>query len=128
MAYMGFPAQHRAKIHSTNPIVRLNGEITRRSDVVGLLRKEAAVIKQIGAILLEQNDEWAVQCARYWKPSSHSVMIPMSACRPCSLIEQPILLSMPLLHHGLGRDRRGNVTRHRSPQQLARVTARWRVA
>jgi transposase-like protein len=65
LAYMSFPSQHRAKLHSTNPIERLNGEIKRRTEVVGLFPNEDAIVRLIGAILLEQNDEWAVQRARY---------------------------------------------------------------
>ena len=58
LAYMGFPAQHRAKLHSTNPLERLNKEVKRRADVVGIFPGEASITRLIGAVLLEHNDEW----------------------------------------------------------------------
>jgi transposase-like protein len=61
LAYLAFPAQHRAKLHSTNPLERLNKEVKRRADVVGIFPHEASIIRLIGAVLLEANDEWQLQ-------------------------------------------------------------------
>ena len=65
LAYMSFPVDHWPKIHSTNGLERLNGEVKRRTDVVGIFPNEDSIVRLVGAILLEQNDEWAVQRARY---------------------------------------------------------------
>ena len=72
---MTFRKEHRAKLHLTNPIERLNGEIKRRTDVIGILPNDAAITRLIGALLFEQNDEWAVQRARYMTLES---MAPLS--------------------------------------------------
>ncbi len=65
LAYMTFPKEHRAQLHSINSIERINGEIKRRTDVVGIFPNDDAIVRLVGAILLEQNDEWAVQRSRY---------------------------------------------------------------
>jgi len=57
---MTFPDDHWSKIHSNNPLERLNKQIKRRTNVVGISPNEAAIIRLVGAILLEQNNEWAV--------------------------------------------------------------------
>ena len=82
LAYMHFPAQHRSKLHSTNPLERLNGEIKRRTEVVGIFPDETAITRPVGALLLEQNDEWAVQRARYM---TLETMTPMSDAEHVSL-------------------------------------------
>jgi transposase-like protein len=60
LAYMTFPREHWPQIASTNPLERLNGEIKRRTDVVGIFPNDRAVVRLVGALMLEQNDEWAV--------------------------------------------------------------------
>jgi len=65
LAYMDFPVQHGTKLHSTNPLERPNGEIKRRSEMVGIFPNEDAVVRLIGTLRLEQNDDWAVQHARH---------------------------------------------------------------
>jgi transposase-like protein len=61
LAYMAFPARHWTKLHSTNPLERLNKEVKRRADVVGIFPAEASITRLIGAVLLEANDEWQLQ-------------------------------------------------------------------
>ncbi len=61
LAYMAFPAQHRTKLHSTNTQERLNKEVKRRADVVGIFPSERSIVRLIGAVLLEANDEWQLQ-------------------------------------------------------------------
>ena len=61
LAFMAFPAQHRTKLHSTNPLERLNKEVKRRADVVGIFPDEKSIMRLIGAVLLEQNDDWQLQ-------------------------------------------------------------------
>lgn len=65
LAHLAFPKEHWPQLHSTNPLERLNGEIKRRTDVVGIFPNEAAIVRLVGATLMEQNDEWAASRSRY---------------------------------------------------------------
>ena len=81
LAYMTFPKEHRQKLHSTNPIERLHAEVKRRTNVVGIFPNEAAITRLVGAILLEQNDEWAVS-RRYMTLESIAPLSAPSRCPP----------------------------------------------
>jgi transposase-like protein len=78
LAYVGFPAQHRTKLHSTNPLERLNKEVKRRADVVGIFPGEASITRLIGAVLLEQNDEWQTD-RRYMQLEGMAELTPPAA-------------------------------------------------
>ena len=73
LVYMSFPREHWAQIASTNPLERLNGEVKRRSDVVGIFPNDRAIVRLVGALMLEQNDEWAVS-RRYMSLESLSAL------------------------------------------------------
>jgi transposase-like protein len=81
---MTFPKDHWQKIYSTNGLERVIGEIKRRTEVVGIFPNEDAITRLVGAILMEQNDEWAVQRGRYMTletiaPLSNDPIVRLSA-------------------------------------------------
>lgn len=76
LAYMDFPARHRTKLHSTKPLERLNKEVKRRADVVGIFPNEEAIVRLIGAVLLEINDDWVIQ-SRYTQIESMAELAAM---------------------------------------------------
>jgi putative transposase len=73
-AFYALPAEHWTKLRSTNPLERVNREIGRRSDVVGIFPNDAAVIRLAGALLIEQNDEWLVS-RRYLSAESMALIL-----------------------------------------------------
>jgi putative transposase len=74
LGFYAFPREHWSKLRSTNPLERVNREIVRRTDVVGIFPNDAALIRLAGAMLIEQNDEWLVS-RRYLSQESLSSVL-----------------------------------------------------
>jgi putative transposase len=79
LAFAGFPEAHWRKIWSTNPLERLNREIKRRCDVVGVFPNDASVERLVTAVVLETHDEWAVSDRRYLSETSMAQLRRMEA-------------------------------------------------
>lgn len=89
LAHFGFPETHRSKIRSTNPLERLNKEIKRRSGVVGIFPNRASVIRLVGMILAEQDDEWQ-DGRRYFRPETMAAIDAVTTIEEAS---QPLLMA-----------------------------------
>ena len=85
LAHMDFPIQHRTRIHSTNSLERLNKEVKRRADVVGIFSNEASIIRLIGAVPLEANDEWQTQHRYMQTEPMAELMTPIINVEPAQI-------------------------------------------
>ena len=82
LSFTAFPPAHWSKLRSTNPLERVNREIGRRSDVVGIFPNDQAALRLAGALLLEQNDEWLVTRRYLSEESMALVLTPLAAAEP----------------------------------------------
>lgn len=89
LAFTHFPTAHWRKIWSTNPLERLNGEIKRRTNVVGIFPNDASVLRLITAVVVEAHDEWAVAERRYLSEESMAKLAGNRQTDPTNLLETP---------------------------------------
>jgi transposase-like protein len=87
LAYMAFPQEHRRQLHSTNTLERLNKEIKRRTDVVGIFPNQTSLLRLVSAVLEEAQEEWRIQ-RRYFSAESMRKLKP-----PEPAPEEPALLA-----------------------------------
>ena len=86
LAFNAFPREHWRKIWSTNPLERLNKEIKRRARVVGIFPNEASLIRLVGMILTDTNDEWITDERRYLSEGSMALLYPDTDNGPIAAI------------------------------------------
>ena len=89
LAFTSFPQAHWRKVWSTNPLERLNGEIKRRTNVVGVFPNDASVARLVTAVVVETHDEWAVSERRYLSEESMAKLYAARAPEP--VLEEPPL-------------------------------------
>ena len=85
LSYLSFPSEHWRQVWSVNPLERLNREIKRRTDVVGIFPTEQAIVRLVGAVLAEQHDEWAV-ARRYFSTESLAKLTDPEEVAPVPLL------------------------------------------
>lgn len=93
LAFAAFPVAHWKKIWSTNPLERLNGEIKRRTRVVGIFPNDAAVLRLITAVIVDTHDEWQVAERRYLSEESMVVLAAIDKTEPEQLLEAPLVVT-----------------------------------
>lgn len=93
LAFAAFPVAHWKKIWSTNPLERLNGEIKRRTRVVGIFPNDAAVLRQISAVVVDTHDEWQVAERRYLFEESVVALAAIDNTEPEPLLEAPLVVT-----------------------------------
>ena len=92
LAYMAFPPEHWTRLSSSNPLERLNREVKRRTDIVGVFPDQEAVIRLVGSVLQELDNEWQVERQYFSQDSMRKVREPQEAisASPGSLRLWPI--------------------------------------